>query len=64
MTGVQTCALPIFEGADKEYEEGYIGIQLYAQQGHFDNIVIENTWAVDPRKKVSTTWAQIKNDRD
>ena len=54
----------IIEGADKEYEEGYIGIQLYAQQGHFDNIVIENTWAVDPRKKVSTTWAQIKNDRD
>ena len=51
-------------GADKEYEEGYIGIQLYAQQGHFDNIVIENTWAVDPRKKVSTTWAQIKKDHN
>ena len=52
------------KGSDKEYEEGYIGIQLYAQQGHFDNIVIENTWAVDPRKKVSTTWAQIKKDRN
>jgi len=54
----------IIKGADKEYEEGYIGIQLYAQQGHFDNIVIENTWAVDPRKKVSTTWAQIKKDHN
>ena len=43
------------EGIDREYKKGYVGIQLYAQKAYFDNIVIENTWAVDPNEKVSTT---------
>jgi len=51
-------------GIDREYRKGYVGIQLYAQKAYFDNIVIESTWAVDPDKKVSTTWAQAKADRN
>ena len=45
-------------------KKGYVGIQLYAQKAYFDNIVIENTWAIDPNEKVSTTWAQVKADRN
>ena len=47
-----------------EYRKGYVGIQLYAQKRYFDNIVIESTWAVDPDKKLSTTWVQAKVDKD
>ncbi|GIX06262.1 MAG: hypothetical protein KatS3mg115_0665 [Candidatus Poribacteria bacterium] len=40
--------------------EGYVGIQLYAMQAYFDNIVIEATLAVDPQGKLATTWAALK----
>ena len=45
-------------------KKGYVDIQLYAQKAYFDNIIIESIWAVDPDKKVSTTWAQAKADRN
>ena len=50
-------------GADKEYEEGYIGIQLYAQQVYFDNIVITRvpTTDVEARGKLATAWGLIKS---
>ena len=48
----------------REYRKGYVDIQLYAQKAYFDNIIIESIWAVDPDKKVSTTWAQAKANRN
>ena len=43
-----------------DYEVGYIGIQLYAQQAEFDNISILDTYAVDPADKLASTWGQVK----
>lgn len=48
---------------DDEYEEGYVGIQLYAQQAEFDNFTIVNTFPVNPFGKLSTMWARVKDAR-
>ena len=51
------------EAEDHTYKEGYVGIQLYAQQAEFDNFTITNIYPVDPRDKVATTWGRIKEGR-
>ena len=50
------------EGKDNSYKTaGYIGFILYAQSGvFFDNLVITNTFPVDPRDAFTTTWGRIK----
>jgi len=45
---------------DQEFKEGYIGIQLYAQQAEFDNITINFSAAVEPAEKMATAWGAIK----
>ena len=43
---------------------GKVGIQLYAQQADFDNIVITpSIAAVDARGKLATTWSLIKSSQ-
>ena len=51
--------------SDPAYSGGYVGIQLYAQQAEFDNIVITplGVTAVDPAGKTSTTWGALKATR-
>ena len=51
------------EGKDDAYKEGYVGIQLYAQQAEFDNFTITNTFPVDARDRLTTTWGQVKRER-
>jgi hypothetical protein len=51
------------EAADSDYEGGFIGIQLYAQQAEFDNITIVSTYPVDPNGKAATSWGALKNHR-
>lgn len=46
---------------DTEYKEGYVGIQLYAQQVEFDNFTIQNTYPVNPAGKAATTWGSVKD---
>jgi len=50
----------IVSAEDTSYEEGYVGIQLYAQQAEFDNFTIQNTYPVNPAGKVAATWGQLK----
>ena len=52
-------------GADAAYSGGSIGLQMYAQQAEFDNIVITpaDASAVDAYGKVATTWGSIKATR-
>jgi len=51
-------------GSDSSYVDGSIGIQLYAQQAEFDNIVIvTETTAVEAEGKMATAWASIKATR-
>ena len=46
---------------DNDYADGYIGIQLYAQQAEFDNIVITpDTASVEAVDKMATVWGAIK----
>lgn len=49
-------------GDSSDYESGYIGLQLYAQQVEFDNIEITpiGGTAVDPAGKLGTVWANVK----
>jgi hypothetical protein len=50
--------------SDSSYTRGFVGIQLYAQQAEFDNIVItpSDTAAVDPGDKAATVWGAIKGE--
>ena len=50
------------EGKDNRNKEaGYIGFTLYAQSGvFFDNLVLTDTFPVDPRRGFTTTWGDIK----
>ncbi len=52
-------------GSDSSYAGGYIGLQMYAQQSEFDNIVVTpaNASAVDADGKATTVWASIKAAR-
>ena len=52
-------------GSDATYDSGSIGIQLYAQQAEFDNIVVTPAEgaAVDAEGKMATAWATIKATR-
>ena len=45
-------------------EKGMLVFNFMLKNATLDNIVIESTWAVDPDKKLSTTWVQAKVDRD
>lgn len=49
------------EGSDLDYKEGYLGIQLYAQQAEFDNFTITATAPVEPADKMATAWGAIKD---
>lgn len=51
------------EGTDSGYVDGYIGVQMYAQQSEFDNFKITEAAAVDPTGKLSTAWAELKAER-
>ena len=53
------------EGKDNTYNKaGYIGFILYAQSGvFFDNLVITDTFPVNPQDAFTTTWSQIKKLR-
>ena len=51
----------VVESDDQEYKEGYVGIQLYAQQAEFDNFTITSADAVDPADKMATAWGAIKD---
>ncbi len=52
-----------FHASDPDYTDGYVGIQLYAQQAEFDNIVITpDTAAVEPGNKMATAWGAIKGE--
>jgi hypothetical protein len=47
---------------DSTYKKGKIGFLVYAQSGvFFDNLKITDLWAVYPQNKLTTTWAQLKN---
>jgi len=48
---------------DDEYQKGYVGIQLYAQQAEFDNFTILNTFPVNPADKVASMWGKVKSSR-
>lgn len=50
--------------SDADYTSGNIGIQLYAQQVEFDNIVITpaDSAAVEPGEKMATAWGTIKGN--
>lgn len=50
------------DAKDPEYKEGYVGLQLYAQQVEFDNFTISFADAVEPSEKMATAWGTIKND--
>jgi hypothetical protein len=49
-------------GTDRDYVDGYIGIQVYAHQAEFDNIRITESAPVDAQGKLSTAWAAIKSE--
>ena len=53
------------EGKDNTHDKaGYIGFILYAQSGvFFDNLVITDTFPVNPQDAFTTTWSQIKKLR-
>lgn len=50
---------------DSEYGEGYVGIQLYAQQAEFDNFTITplGAAAIHPVNKMAAVWGDIKKGR-
>ncbi|MBT5709659.1 hypothetical protein HOI71_01350 [Candidatus Poribacteria bacterium] len=52
-------------GQDTAYTGGSIGLQMYAQQAEFDNIVVTpaDATAVDPEGKAATSWADVKAAR-
>jgi len=52
-------------GSDSAYVEGSIGLQMYAQQAEFDNIVVTvaDPTAVDADGKMATAWAGLKATR-
>ena len=52
-------------GSDSAYVEGSIGLQMYAQQAEFDNIVVTvaDPTAVDANGKMATAWAGLKATR-
>jgi hypothetical protein len=49
-------------GTAADYADGYVGIQLYAQQAEFDNFTITplDVTAVDAKGKLATAWGAIK----
>ena len=49
-------------GADDAYESGFVGIQLYALEGEFDNFTITPlpSLAVEPAGKVAIAWGALK----
>ena len=53
------------DGQDSEYTDGFIGIQLYAQQSEFDNLVVTplGGTAVDAQGKRATAWSRLKEAR-
>ena len=53
----------VLEGEDTDYQSGFIGIQLYAQQSEFDNVTIVSTYPVDPNGKVATSWGALREAR-
>ena len=50
---------------DSDYADGYVGLQLYAQQVEFDNftIVSHGATAVHPVNKIAAMWGAIKKQR-
>jgi len=52
-------------GSDADYADGYVGIQLYAQQAEFDNFAVIplDSTAVDAKGKLATAWGQMKTVR-
>jgi hypothetical protein len=49
---------------DHDYTDGYVGLQLYAQQSEFDNITIiphDDSAPVQPNSKLATSWGTIKS---
>ncbi|MFQ6043161.1 MAG: hypothetical protein ACE5PV_20085 [Candidatus Poribacteria bacterium] len=50
---------------DHDYDSGYVGLQLYAQQAEFDNftIVPHGATAVHPADKMASFWGKIKMGR-
>ncbi len=52
-------------GSDNAYLDGFVGIQLYAQQVEFDNLTITPgpPTAVDAKGKLATAWGAIKATR-
>jgi len=45
---------------DNSYDEGYVGIQLYAQQAEFDNFTIQDNRPVNPAGKIAMVWGRVK----
>ena len=53
----------VIEAEDTDYEGGFVGIQLYAQQSEFDNVTIVSTYPGDPNGKAATSWGALREAR-
>ena len=51
------------EGTDRDYVDGYIGVQVYAHQAEFDNFKITEAAPVEAKGKLATAWAGLKSGR-